>query len=143
MERFNILVVDDEQEFRELMVKRLLKQGFTASGAQSGEEALQMLSKTIDRDVVLLDVKMPGMDGIETLRQIRGQFPLVEVVLLTGHASVESGIEGMKLGAFDYLMKPIELEPLIEKLTAAYRKKREHEARIEEARNRQFLAMPI
>ena len=87
------------------------------------------------RDVVLLDVKMPGMDGIETLRQIRAQFPLIEVVLLTGHASVESGIEGMKLGAFDYLMKPIELEPLIEKLTAAYRKKREHEARIEEARN--------
>ncbi len=143
MEHFNILVVDDEQEFRELTVKRLAKRGYTVSGAESGEAALQQLAKTIDKDVVLLDVKMPGMDGIETLKRIRAEHPLLEVVLLTGHASVESGIEGMKLGAFDYLMKPIELDPLVEKLTLAYRKKREHEAKIEEAQTKKFMSMPI
>lgn len=143
MQKFNILVVDDEQEFRDLTVKRLEKRGLAARGAESGEEALEMLRKSIDNDVVLLDVKMPGIDGIETLRRIRADHPLLEVVMLTGHASVESGVEGMKLGAFDYLMKPIELDELIEKLTQAYRKKRAHEEKIEAAQARKFMSMPI
>jgi CheY-like chemotaxis protein len=123
MKEFNVLVVDDEQEFRDITVKRLEKRGLKVQGAESGEKALEILEHSYT-DVVLLDVKMPGIDGIETLRQIRAMKPLVEVVLLTGHASVDSGIEGMKLGAFDYLMKPIELEPLLEKLADAYEKKR-------------------
>ena len=141
MKNFSVLVVDDEQEFRELTAKRLTKKGLNARCAASGEEGLAMIER-YKTDVVLLDVKMPGMDGIETLRQIKQRTPLIEVVLLTGHASVDSGIEGMKLGAFDYLMKPIELEPLMDKLADAYEKKRLHEEKIEQAQTKRFMHMP-
>ncbi|MBM9603058.1 response regulator [Desulfopila inferna] len=142
MKEFNVLVVDDEQEFRELTVKRLNKRGIQAKGAENGLDALEILEKNNQNDVILLDVKMPGIDGIETLRQIRAKYPLMEVVLLTGHASVDSGIEGMKLGAFDYLMKPIELDPLLEKLGEAYEKKRMHQEKIEQAQIKKFMSMP-
>ena len=142
MLEFKVLVVDDEEEFRELTVKRLKKRGLEAEAAPSGEEALETLAKDLTVDVVLLDVKMPGIDGIETLRQIRAQHPLIEVILLTGHASVDSGIEGMKLGAFDYLMKPIEMEPLLENLQEAYEKKRKHQQKIEDAQVKKFMSMP-
>ncbi len=142
MKEFNVLVVDDEEEFRDLTVKILVKRGVNAQGAESGRKALEILEHA-RIDVVLLDVKMVGMDGIETLRHIRNLRPLVEVVLLTGHASVESGIEGMKLGAFDYLMKPIEIEPLLEKLADAYEKKRMHQEKIEKALLKKHMSMPI
>lgn len=142
MKEFNVLVVDDEEEFRDLTIKILTKRGLNAQGAESGEQALELLEHS-RTDVVLLDVKMPGIDGIETLRRIRIQKPLVEVVLLTGHASVESGIEGMKLGAFDYLMKPIETDSLVEKLDEAYEKKRLHQAKIEQALLKKHLSMPV
>ncbi len=142
MKEFNVLVVDDEEEFRDLTVKILNKRGLKAQGAENGEKALEILEHS-RTDVVLLDVKMPGMDGIETLRHIRSRHPLVEVVLLTGHASVESGIEGMKLGAFDYLMKPIETEPLLEKLAQAYEKKRLHQEKIDEALLKKHMSMPV
>jgi DNA-binding NtrC family response regulator len=138
---FNVLVVDDEQEFLDITVKRLEKRGLKVQGAESGEKALQILEHS-STDVVLLDVKMPGIDGIETLRRIRSMKPLTEVVLLTGHASVDSGIEGMKLGAFDYLMKPIELEPLLEKLADAYEKKRLHQEKIEQAEIKRNMSKP-
>ncbi len=141
MREFNILIVDDEQEFLDITVKRLEKRGFKAKGAESGEKALEILEHSYT-DVVLLDVKMPGMDGIETLRRIRTMKPLIQVVLLTGHASVDSGIEGMKLGAFDYLIKPIELEPLIEKLADAYEKKRLHQEKIEQAEIKRNMSKP-
>jgi DNA-binding NtrC family response regulator len=129
MALFNVLVVDDEQEFREMTVKRLNKRNLCCCGAENGEEALEQVEQK-PIDVVLLDVKMPGMDGIMTLREIKRRKPNVEVVMLTGHASVESGIDGMRLGAFDYLMKPIELEPLIEKLQEAFEKKRLHQEKM-------------
>ena len=141
MREFNVLVVDDEQEFLDITVKRLEKRGLKVKGAESGEKALQILEHS-STDVVLLDVKMPGIDGIETLRRIRSMKPLTEVVLLTGHASVDSGIEGMKLGAFDYLMKPIELEPLLEKLADAYEKKRLHQEKIEQAEIKRNMSKP-
>ena len=123
MRKFTVLIVDDEEEFRDLTGKRLKKRGLDVYLAESGQEALETLKKN-PVDVVLLDVKMPGMDGIETLRRIRTAHPQVEVVLLTGHASIDSGIEGMKFGAFDYMMKPVELEQLLEKLADANEKKR-------------------
>ena len=112
MEEFKILVVDDEDDFRETIVKRLQKRKMSARGAESGEKALELIEAQ-PFDVVVLDVKMPGLDGIDTLREIKKRKPLIEVILLTGHASMESGIEGMKLGAFDYVMKPANLEELV------------------------------
>ncbi len=123
MEERKILVVDDEVDFLETLVNRLRKRNMTARGVSSGEDALRMLDQE-PFDVVILDIKMPGgMDGIEVLRAIKKRQPTVEVLLLTGHASVETSIEGMKLGAFDYLLKPMRLEDLLKKLAVAFEKK--------------------
>jgi DNA-binding NtrC family response regulator len=136
-----ILLVDDEAPFVETMTKRLSKRDLNIITAFSGEEALERLNNHRNTDVVILDVKMPGMNGIETLAKIRDQFPLTEVIMLTGHATVESAIEGMKLGAFDYLMKPCEIEKLMAKVQEAARKKRDHEEKIREARVREALSV--
>jgi len=141
MTLFNVLIVDDEQEFRDMTIKRLNKRNLQCEGAENGEQALESIKKG-DFDVVLLDVKMPGMGGVETLKEIKRMKPLIEVVMLTGHASVESGIDGMKLGAFDYLMKPMELEPLLEKLKDAYEKKRIQEDKIEQAQFKKHMSIP-
>ncbi len=130
----NVLLVDDEVPFVETMTKRLSKRNLQMAAAFSGTEALERLSKESTIEVVILDVKMPGMDGIETLREIKGRHPLVEVVMLTGHATVETAIEGMKLGAFDYLMKPCDIELLVSKVTEAAARKRKQEEKILEAR---------
>ncbi|MCB2170602.1 MAG: response regulator [Deltaproteobacteria bacterium] len=129
-----VLLVDDEAPFVDTMTKRLTKRKLTVFKSYSGEEALETLKENSHIDLVILDVKMPGMDGIETLKEIRKEFPLVEVIMLTGHATVETSIEGMRLGAFDYLMKPCDMDVLIEKVNAATKKKRDHEEKIREAR---------
>jgi DNA-binding NtrC family response regulator len=129
-----VLLVDDEAPFVDTMTKRLTKRKLTVFKSYSGEEALETLKENSQIDLVILDVKMPGMDGIETLKEIRKEFPLVEVIMLTGHATVETSIEGMRLGAFDYLMKPCDMDVLIEKVNAAVTKKRDHEEKIREAR---------
>jgi DNA-binding NtrC family response regulator len=134
MAKANVLLVDDEVPFVETMTKRLSKRDLQVSTAFSGAEALEKLEKERRVEVVILDVKMPGMDGIETLREIKRKHPLVEVVMLTGHATVETAIEGMKLGAFDYLMKPCDMEVLISKVRGADSRKREQEDKIVEAR---------
>ena len=129
MDDFNVLLVDDETEYLDTLLKRLKKRGLLVDGADSGEEALVIIGeKSID--VVVLDVRMPGIDGIQTLRQIKGINPLVEVIMLTGHASMEVAVEGMELGAFDYLMKPIDIDELLYKLQDAYKKKTIQEEKI-------------
>ncbi len=131
---FSILVVDDELDFMETVVNRLNKRRLEAQGATSGEQALKLLDAK-PFDVILLDIKMPGgMDGIETLREIKRRRPLAEVILLTGHASVETSIDGMRLGAFDYLLKPVKFEELLIKLASAFEKKAFHENKIRAAR---------
>ena len=131
----NVLRVDDEVPFVETMTKRLTKRDLEVTTAFSGLEALEKLGhKESHVEVVILDVKMPGMDGIETLREIKRKYPLVEVVMLTGHATVETAIEGMRLGAFDYLMKPCDMEVLVSKVGGAASRKREQERKIVEAR---------
>lgn len=123
MDEFRVLIVDDEDDFRETIVKRLKSRKIIAEGAEDGKKALEMINGSVF-DVIVLDVKMPGMDGIETLRHIKSKNPQIEVIMLTGHASVEFGIKGMQLGAFDYVMKPAPLHDLLDKIRQAYDKKR-------------------
>lgn len=122
MSDFRVLFVDDEVDFLETILKRMQKRRVAAFGARSGEEALVWLQQQT-ADIVVLDVRMQGMDGIQTLRAVRSAHPLLEVIMLTGHASLEIAKEGMQLGAFDYLMKPIDLDELLYKLEDAYKKK--------------------
>jgi len=129
---YSVLIVDDEEDFRNMTAKRLSRRDLECACAPNGDIALNMINEK-SYDVVLLDVKMPGRDGIETLRQIKRISPMTEVVMISGHASVESGINGIKYGAFDYLMKPTDLESLLEKLNAAYERKRTQQERIERA----------
>ncbi len=130
MENFNVLLVDDEPEFLETLVKRLTKRGLNISTAKNGEEALAVI-RGKEIDVVVLDVRMPGIDGIQTLREINKLNPLMEVIMLTGHASIEVAIEGMELGAFDYLMKPADIDELFYKLQDAFKKRNLQQEKIE------------
>jgi DNA-binding NtrC family response regulator len=124
-----VLLVDDEVDFVQTLLKRMKKRKVRASAVHSGEEALAFLSQN-PVDVVILDVKMPGMDGIETLREVKKRYPLLEVIMLTGHADMEVAIEGMNYGAFDYLMKPINIDDLLYKVQDAYKKKNLQEEKI-------------
>lgn len=133
-----VMVVDDEKDFVEMLSLRLNETGEKVTSANSGRGCLDALEKD-DIDVVILDIKMPGMDGIETLREIKKKFPLVEVIMLTGHGSTESAVEGMKLGAFDYLLKPADFDDLSTKLDAARQRKDEHQERIRKAEARLLL----
>ncbi len=108
-----MLLVDDEVEFLEPMAERLRRRRITCSTAQSGTEALEALARE-PFDCAVVDVKMPGMNGLDLLRRVRREFPAVAVILLTGHASVELGVQGLELGAFDYLMKPVDLDELLD-----------------------------
>ena len=136
----NVLLVDDEVSFIETFSERLELRDFEISKAFSGEEALQALAENENIEVVILDVKMPGMDGIETLAEIKRKKPLVEVMMLSGHADVESAIEGMKHGAFDYLMKPVDMDQIITKVNQAAMKKRQHEEKIIQARIKEITS---
>jgi DNA-binding response OmpR family regulator len=128
-----LLLVDDEEMFLEYLSKRLITLHYDVTKSLTGEEALEKVGDG-DFDVVILDILMPGIDGIETLSEIKKIKPLTEVIMLTGHASQESGIEGMRLGAYDYLMKPCDTEELVSKINNAYKRKAEQEARIRAAK---------
>ena len=136
----NVLLVDDEVSFVETFSERLELRDFEISKAFSGQEALQVLEENKNIEVVILDVKMPDMDGIETLAEIKIKNPLVEVMMLSGHADVESAIEGMKHGAFDYLMKPADMEQIITKVNEAAMRKRQHEEKIIQARIKEITS---
>jgi len=130
-----VLLVDDEADFRQPLAKRLAKRGLEAAQAGSGREALAFIQSN-PVDVVILDVKMPEMNGLEVLKRIKAEHPAIEVILLTGQASAQDGVEGMKAGAFDYLTKPVELEQLAGKVRQAFDKivRREEQAREAEFR---------
>jgi DNA-binding NtrC family response regulator len=117
----NLLLVDDEEAILDTLRKRLTRRGYGVLTANSGAVALDVLAEN-PVDVVILDVKMPGMDGMEVLALIKQRHPHVEVIMLTGHANVEAAMRGMELGAFDYLMKPADFEDLLYKIEDAYKK---------------------
>lgn len=129
-----VLIVDDEKGFVETMAKRLEKRNMTVFQAFDGEAALRQLGEHKDIQVVILDMKMPGKDGLEVLREIKEAHPLVEVIMLTGHATVPTAIEGIQNGAFDYLMKPCSFDSLNAKIREAVSLKDEHEAEAAEKR---------
>ncbi len=139
-----ILLVDDEPDFVEMLSLRLTDDGHRVRTALSGQQALASLGESDpdqlpEIDVVVLDIKMPGMDGMETLKQIKSKHPVIEVILLTGHGAVETAVEGIKSGAFNYLLKPADYDELKKKLGAAQHQKHEHEERLRQAEARSLL----
>ena len=117
-----ILLVDDETDFIETMAKRFAIRKMPVASATSGPAALKIMADQ-EFDVVVLDVRMPGMDGLELLREIRAKYPLTEVIMLTGHASLEAGMQGMNLGAYDYILKPADFDELLDKVRKAYERR--------------------
>jgi two-component system, NtrC family, sensor kinase len=132
MENLRVLIMDDEDDFRAALARRMIRRGIGVDEAASGEEGLDKLERN-PAEVVILDVKMPGMGGVEALRRIKDRFPSTEVIMLTGHASTQDGVEGIKAGAFDYLTKPIEFEHLLTKIKQAHERMRLLAAEKEEA----------
>lgn len=141
MEEMKMMLVDDEERFLSTTKKLLSKKGYDVFTAISGAEALEKL-RTQNIHVVILDVKMPGMDGIETLKAIKRRFPMVEVIMLTGHGTVESAVEGLKSGATDYLTKPTDVNDLIAKAEEAFEKRQRLEEKIRVAQTRAFMKSP-
>jgi DNA-binding NtrC family response regulator len=141
MENMKIMLVDDEERFLKTTSKLLSRKGYDVITASSGMEALNMLASG-NIHVVILDIKMPGMDGIETLRAIKSGHPLVEVIMLTGHGTVESAIDGLKSGASDFLLKPTDINDLIDKVEDAFNRRIKLEEKIRMARSRRYMKSP-
>lgn len=121
-EKARILIVDDEDRFRKTLKKNLELEGFSVDDAPSGADALKKLSVS-PYDVVLLDIRMPGMDGITALEKIKQMSPEVEVIVLTGHASVDVAVKILQLGGYEYCLKPCDVKDLISKIEHALEKR--------------------
>jgi len=141
MEAMQLMLVDDEERFLSTTKKLLEREGYSVLTATNGSQALEMLRQKRVH-VVILDVKMPGMDGNEILAQIKRQYPMTEVIMLTGHATVASAVDGLKSGASDYLMKPIDVHDLIAKAEEAFSRRQGLEAKIRVARMRHLMKSP-
>ena len=128
MKGSSILLVDDEEVFTQNMSKLLTGRGYRVTAVSNGESAIRALEED-DFDVVVLDLKMPGMDGITTLKELKNLGLFTETLILTGHGSIDTALEALKLGAYDYLTKPCEIEELVEKIEGAWKKKDRAEQR--------------
>ena len=133
MKQMKILLVDDEERLLSTTKKLFEKMGIEALTASSGRDALETLSSN-EVDVIFLDIKMPGMDGIETLQRIKKTHPITEVIILTGHATMETAVEGLKLGALDYLIKPVSMKDFLKKAEEAFEKVTLQKQKIRSAR---------
>lgn len=140
MSPMRFLLVDDEAQFVETIAERLRARGFIAACAFTGADALDRLQQADTTDVVVLDVNMPGLGGIEILKAIKARHPLTEVIMLTGHASIDSAIEALKFGAFDYLTKPCGLDDIISKAEQAVERKKGREAKILKIRSKPYIS---
>jgi DNA-binding NtrC family response regulator len=130
--KIKILLADDEKEFVDALAQRLEMRNFSVTTVWSGAGAVEIAEK-VDFDVIILDVLMPEVSGIDALKRIKNVKPLTPVIMLTGEATVDNAIQGMKLGAFDFLMKPADTELLVVKINEAHAMKHEHEERIRQA----------
>jgi DNA-binding NtrC family response regulator len=135
-----LLIVDDETRFLNAIAQRLTKRGFDVRTAENGEEAIQ-IARSEKFDIALLDLRMPGMDGGEVLRVLKGEHQFLEAIMLTGHGSLESAVELTRLGAFSYLPKPYELEKLIQVLKEAYQARLEKKFSSDQAKMEKIMAM--
>jgi len=124
MENFKVLLVDDEEEFVRTLSERLQMRDLDSQTAFDGEQALEVMQDGVP-DVMVLDLKMPGIDGMEVLRRMKERYPTVQVIIYTGHGSDRDEEEARRLGAFEYLRKPVNLEDLMAVLKRAYQKKME------------------
>ncbi|MBU1139429.1 MAG: response regulator [Proteobacteria bacterium] len=122
MTNIKLLIIDDEVEFAATLCQRLQLRGIDATDMHSGGEGLAVLEK-VAPEIVILDLKMPDMSGLDVLAEIKKYDPGIEVIMLTGHGSAGSGMEAMEKGAFDYIMKPVDLQELLEKINSAYEKR--------------------
>jgi DNA-binding NtrC family response regulator len=134
-----VLLVDDERDFVCTLTQRLTRRKCSVIFAHNGKDALAQLEEVKDIEVAILDVKMPGLDGIETLKRIKDRWPLVEVIMLTGHSTIDSAIKAIKLGAHDYILKPIEIEELLTKIEKAACRKRNRDKLILEVHMTPYL----
>jgi DNA-binding NtrC family response regulator len=133
-----ILIVDDEERFRKTLAKRLGERELEVMTVGSGMEALDEIQRRL-YDVIILDIKMPGISGIEALGEIKKINPGLEVILLTGHGSMDSAIDGMRKGAYDYLLKPCDIDLLVEKILGAYEIKAKRDERLRQAEIRRLI----
>jgi DNA-binding NtrC family response regulator len=133
-----VLIVDDEERFRITLSKLLTERNLDVHDVESGVEAIKEVQHRL-YDVIILDVKMPGMDGIEALREIKKVSPGTEIILLSGHATVDAAVEGMRLGAYDYVTKPCEIEILMEKINGAFEIKSARDERLRRAEIRSLV----
>ncbi|MFH1216897.1 MAG: response regulator [Pseudomonadota bacterium] len=132
----NVMLVDDEEQFLEVLSERLKNRGLKVNAVTSGEEAIRKIDEK-NFDAIVVDLAMPGMDGIETLKRIKEKMPDAEIIMLTGHGTVHSGVEAMKLGAEDFLEKPVDINVLMEKIVEAKHKRlilveKKHEEELKE-----------
>ena len=139
-EKINLLLVDDEEQFLRSTTKRLEVRDFNVIAVTSGDKAIEAAKKH-PIDIALVDLKMPGMDGEETLRTLKAEHKWMEVVILTGHGSIDSAVECTKDGAYSYLQKPCEFDRLLEMLTDAYKKKVMNKMKIREEKMDELLKM--
>jgi len=131
MRKPRLLIVDDEIPFTTNLLKLLSRKGYEVSAVNDGYSALRIIEEQ-EFDVVILDQKMPGIDGVTTLKELKKKRPHLEVIMLTGHGSIESGVQGLQLGAFNYVMKPITFPELLEQIVHAYERKIIEEERSQE-----------
>lgn len=139
MTPFHILLLDDEKPLIETLAQRLRQRGFIVECAFSGIEALNQLNTDTSIDVVVMDINMPGLDGIQMVKKIKKAHPLVEVIILTGHSTIHSAVEAIKFGAIDYLTKPCDLNHLISIAALAVSQKKEREGKIFDIRTKPYL----
>jgi DNA-binding NtrC family response regulator len=128
MDEMRIMLVDDEEGFLSTTRNVLERKGINTATATSGSEALEKLTQE-NIDVVILDVKMPGMDGVSALKAIKSRYPSIEVIMLTGHGTVESALDGLRAGASDYLTKPVDIDELVAKAEEAFARRKYLEER--------------